>query len=125
MVVELVFLVDLARRGTVCLAAAERTRRPGLTRCGVGGSAAAGTCGDLIAGYRSRLADQAAAGAAHQIDVDMVLMVTVGARRQHGIELLAGGGLHVAQKSLLFGHAAPAALDGDTPAVCEREGRDI
>ena len=44
-------------------------------------------------------------GAAHQIDVDVIVVIDVGARRQHGGELLAGGGLHVVQKALLFRHA--------------------
>ena len=52
-------------------------------------------------------------------------MMGVGARRQHGVELLTGGRLHVAQKALLFRHAAPAALDRDAAAVGQREGRDV
>ena len=49
--------------------------------------------------------------------MNVIVVVDVGARRQHGVELLAGGALDVAQKALLFRHAAPAALDGDAAAV--------
>jgi hypothetical protein len=80
---------------------------------------------DLLARERGRLADHALAGAARQIDVDVIVVIDVGARRQHGAELLTGGGLHVAQKALLFRHALPAILYRNVPAVGEREARDI
>ncbi len=65
------------------------------------------------------------AGTAHQIDVNMIVVIDVGARRQHGGELPAGGRLHVAQKALLFRHALPAVLHRNAPSVGERESGDI
>ena len=52
-------------------------------------------------------------------------MMRIRARRQHGVEMLAGGRLHVAQKSLLFRHAAPAVLHPDAAAIGEHEGSDV
>ena len=63
--------------------------------------------------------------APHQVDMDVVVVETVRARRQHGGEALAGGALHVAQESLLFRCAAPAILDRDASAVGERERGDV
>ena len=57
--------------------------------------------------------------------MDVIVVIDVGARRQHGVELLAGRALHVAQKALLFRHALPAVLHRDAPAVGEREGGDV
>ena len=61
----------------------------------------------------------------HQVDVDVIVVIDVGARRQHGGELLAGCALHVAQKALLFRRALPAVLHRDLAAVGEREGGDV
>ena len=72
-----------------------------------------------------RLADDAPRGAAHQVDVDVIVMIDVGARRQHGRELLAGRGLHVAQESLLLRHSPPAVLHRDAAPVGEHEGCNI
>src|SRR5262249_58410067 len=80
---------------------------------------------DLLAGDGGRLADDAARGAAHQIDMDMIGVMRVGARRQHRVEHLAGAALDVTQKSLLCRQAAPAVLYGNAPPVGEREGGDI
>ena len=64
-------------------------------------------------------------GAPHQVDVDVVVVELVGARRQHRGELVAGRALDVAQEALLLRRAAPAVLDGDAVAVGEHEGRDV
>ena len=61
----------------------------------------------------------------HQIDVDVIVVIDVGARRQHGGELLAGGGLHVVQKTLLLGRAVPAILHANLMAVGEIEFGDV
>ena len=81
--------------------------------------------GNLLARDRGRLADHALAGAAHQVDVDVIVVIGIGARRQHGGELLAGRGLHVAKKALLFRRASPAVLHRNLPSVGERETCDI
>ena len=62
---------------------------------------------------------------AHQIDVDVVVVIDVRTRRQHRAELIAGRGLHVAQKALLLRQPAPAVLDRDFASVGERERRDV
>src|SRR4029079_113748 len=80
---------------------------------------------DLLAGDGGGLADQAAAGTAHQVHVDVIAVIDVRARRQHRGEMDARAGLHVAQKALLFRHAAPAVLHGDAAAVGEHEGGDV
>ena len=105
------------------LAATDRSRHVGFAR-GIG-AALPGAAGNLLARRRGGLADGALALAAHQIDVDVIVVIDVGARRQHGVELLTGGGLDVAQKSLLFGHALPAVLHRDDAPVRQRKGRDI
>src|SRR5882757_3347832 len=76
---ELVFLVDLL---ALALVRTERAGDGGIARVRVR-AAAAGARGDFFAGDCGRLADQAAAGAAHQIDVDVIVMIDVGARREH------------------------------------------
>src|SRR5579871_6357380 len=105
------------------LAGAERASNAGIAR-GIG-ITARGAGGDLLPGDRRRLADYGAAGATHQVDVDVIVVIDVGARRQHGVELLAGRALHVAQKSLLLGQAMPAVFHCDAAAVGEREGSDV
>jgi hypothetical protein len=124
-VLELVFLVDplamLARRRA--LVRAERSRHELLAR-GVG-IALHGARGDLLAGDGGGLADQAPRGAAHQIDVDVIVMIGVRAGREHCRELLAGGGLDVAQEALLFRQTMPAVLHRDMAPIGEREARDV
>src|SRR5579872_2901895 len=83
-----------------------------------------GMRGDLLAGNGGGLADQPAGGAAHQIEVNVVIVIGIGARREHGGELLASGRLDVAQKSLLFRQSSPAFLHGDLASVSKRERRD-
>src|SRR5215475_13542963 len=82
-------------------------------------------CGDFLAGDGEWLAQHLATRATHQIDVDVIVVIDVRARRQDGIELAARAGLHVAQKTLLFRQAMPAILYGDAAPVREREGCDI
>src|SRR5579864_9072137 len=123
-VLELVFLVDLlavpvATRGP----SAERSRHELLAR-GVR-VAPCGTRGDLLAGNGGGLADQAAGGAAHQIEVNVVIMIGVGAGREHGGKLPAGGRLDVAQKSLLFRQSSPALPHRDLASIGKRERRDV
>ena len=57
--------------------------------------------------------------------MEMIGMLRIRTRRQHGVEDLAGAALDVAQKSLLLGEAAPAVLHGDPPSVGEREAGDV
>src|SRR6187551_3626985 len=85
---EFVFFVDLVVVPVPSghgLAAAERTRDIGLAAGSVS-VASAGAAGDFLAGDGGRLADDAAAGAAHQIEMDVIVVRCVGARRQHGVE---------------------------------------
>src|SRR5262249_16317694 len=62
---------------------------------------------------------------AHQIDVDVVVVIDVRTRRRHRGEFTASGGLYVAQKPLLFRQAMPAVLHRDLASVGEREGGDV
>src|SRR6202166_4415799 len=108
-VLELIFLVDLLAllvRMRRVLRAAERSGDERFARHV--GVAAAGPRSDFLARHRLWLANQPPRGAAHQVDVDVIVVIDVGARRQHGGELLASRGLHVAQKALLFRQALPA-----------------
>src|SRR5579871_6134878 len=100
-VLELVFLVDLVAMPVTTRGPSAERSRDELPARGVR-IAPCGMRGDLLAGNGGGLADQAAGGAAHQIEVNVVVVIGVGARREHGGELLAGGRLDVAQKSLLF-----------------------
>ena len=72
-----------------------------------------------------RPARAAAALAAHQVHVDVVVVIDVVAGRQHRRECLAGVKLHVVQEALLFRRAVPAVLDRDLAAVGEREAGDV
>src|SRR5262245_31866640 len=58
---------------------------------------------DYFAGDRGWLAYGPAAVTAHQIHVDVIIVIDVGAWRQHGAEFITGGELHVMQESLLRG----------------------
>src|SRR5262249_35594630 len=78
-----------------------------------------------VARNGGRVADAAPAGVAGEIDMDVVVMESVRARRQHRRELLARSGVDVVQESALLGRAVPAVLHRDPAAVREREGRDI
>src|SRR6202140_2580080 len=114
-VLELVFLVDLLAllvRMHVPRAA-ERSGDKGFAR-GVR-VAPRRPRGDFLARHRLWLANQPPRGAAHQIDVDVIVVIDVGARRQHGGELLAGRGLHVAGQTLLSRSALPAVLQRNVP----------
>ena len=81
--------------------------------------------GDDLAGDRGRLADAAAARTPHQVDVDVIVVIDVGARREHGAKFLAGRRLHVAQKTLLLRRAVPAILHADLAAVGQFELGDV
>src|SRR5262245_29983000 len=124
---ESVVLAVLARLGEGPRALAPRRDRPGDG--GVAGPthavARARTRGDLLARDRVRIAGAVAVAPAHQIDVDVIVVMDVRARREHGGELIAGGGLHVAQEALLLRQAAPAVLHRDPASVGEREGGDV
>src|SRR5262249_52477995 len=63
-----------------------------------------GARGNFFARNSVRVARAMAVAPTHQIDVDVVVVIDVRARRQHGAELIAGRGLHVAQKALLLGN---------------------
>ncbi len=80
---------------------------------------------DDLAGDGGRLADMPAAPMSHQIYMDVIVVVDIGAGRQHGRELLACRQLHVMQKSLLFGGTAPTVLHANPVAVGERELGDV
>ena len=78
-VLEFVFLVDLValfvpRR--LRFAAAERSRYERLARSI--GIALRRPRGDLLARDRGRLADRALAGAAHQVNVDVIVVIGIG-----------------------------------------------
>src|ERR1700679_2472359 len=122
LVFELVFLVDLlaalARGGR--LLARERSRHRRFTRSIR--VALHGARGDFLAGDGSRLADQTPRGAAHQVHMDVVVVIGVGARREHRGELLARARLDVAQKTLLLGQTMPAVLHRDMPPIGECKG---
>ena len=101
--------------------------RAGNARLGPQGIAAilGGTRRHHITRNLIGIADFVTAAAAHQVDMEMVVVEAVGARRQHGVELVAGRALHVAQEALLFRRAAPAILHGDPAPIGERERSDI
>src|SRR5215472_14994226 len=108
---------SLRRRPARC----ERAGDPGVVLDRV----ARGARGDLFARHGVRVARAMAVAPTHQIDVDMVVVIDVRAGRQHRAELIAGRGLHVAQKTLLLRQAAPAVLHRDLASVGERERRDV
>src|SRR6516225_5008842 len=107
----------LRRRPARC----ERAGDPGVVLDRV----SRGARGDLFARHGVRVARAMAVAPTHQIDVDMVVVIDVRAGRQHRAELIAGRGLHVAQKTLLLRQAAPAVLHRDLASVGERERRDV
>src|SRR5215468_11103141 len=84
-----------------------------------------GARGDLLARDGVRVARAMAVTPTHQIDVDVVVVIDVRAGRQHRAELIAGRGLHVAQKALLLRQPVPAVLYRDLASVGERERRDV
>src|SRR5262249_30742257 len=85
----------------------------------------ASTRSHLLASDRMRVAGAAAITPAHQVDVDVVIVVGVGAWRQYRGELIARRALHVAQEGLLLRQTMPAALDGDLAAVGQRKGGNV
>src|SRR5262249_39390897 len=107
----------LRRRPARC----ERAGDPGVVLDRV----ARGARGDLFARHSVRVARAMAVAPTHQIDVDMVVVIDVRAGRQHRAELIAGRGLHVAQKTLLLRQAAPAVLHRDLASVGKGERRDV
>src|SRR6266404_9785033 len=121
-----VVLAVLARLGR-----GERAGAPFLERAGRGavrgeraGDAtialarvARGTRGHLLSRHGVRIAGAMAIAPAHQIDVDMVVVIDVRARRQHRAEFIAGRRLHVAQNSLLLGQTGPTVFHRDLTSV--------
>src|SRR5579872_5428488 len=87
-VLELVFLVDLLAMPVTTRGLGSERSRHELPARGVR-IAPRGMRGDLLAGNGGGLADQPAGGAAHQIEVNVVIVIGIGARREHGGELLA------------------------------------
>ena len=80
--------------------------------------------------YGCRLADAAQTArriAVHrEIDMDVIVVERVRSRREHGREMLAGAGLHVAQERLrLLVAARPVAHDRDRAAVRQNEAADV
>src|SRR4051794_24245540 len=86
--VLVILIVVLRLRGAV-MAATERDRSGVAAILRGEAAAAAGARGDLIAGHGRRLTDDAAARAAHQVDVDVIVVILVRSRREHSGELLA------------------------------------
>src|SRR5262249_40633601 len=84
-----------------------------------------GARGNFLARNSVRIARPMAVAPAHQIDVDVDVVLDVRAGRQHRAELIAGRGLHVAQKALLLRQPAPAVLHRDLASVSERKRRDV
>jgi hypothetical protein len=62
--------------------------------------ARAGTRGDFLARHRAWVAGAMTVAPTHEIDVHVIVVIDVRAWRQHRGELIAGGGLHVAQETL-------------------------
>src|SRR5262249_17012611 len=103
------------------LATRDRTGDPGIASAGV----ARGTRRDFFARYGVRVARAVTVAPAHQIDVDVVVVIDVRTRRQHPGEFTPSGRLYVAQKPRLFRQAMPAVLHRDLASVGEREGGDV
>src|SRR5258708_5875569 len=123
--IVLVIIIVVLRLGDAMAGATERDRA-GITcvmRCKA--PTPAGSRCDLVAGHRGRLADDAAARAPHQVDVNVIVVIGVGAGRKHGGELLARRALDVAQEALLFRHAVPTVLHSDAAAIGERKRGDV
>ncbi len=59
-------------------------------------------CRRNFTGHRLGPTRPIAAGAAHQIDVDMVVVSGIVAGREHGRKVIAGCKMHIAQEPLLF-----------------------
>jgi hypothetical protein len=76
-------------------------------------------------GHRRGIADLAARSAAREIDVNMIVVKSVRAGREHGREALACAGMDGAQKSALLGLAFPSALEIHLAAVGEAEARNV
>ena len=89
-----------------------------------GGVSCAETPRHLLPRNRMRVAD-AAAAAAHQIHMDVIVVIDVRSRRKHRRELIAGRALHVAQEALLFRQTVPAILHGDRAPIGQCESRDV
>src|SRR5436305_10701801 len=87
-IVLVILVVMLRLRGAVTRTT-ERDRSGIATILRREATAAAGARGDLVAGDGRGLADDAAARAPHQVDVNVIVVILVRARRQHGGELLA------------------------------------
>src|SRR5260370_32490870 len=84
-----------ARRGRWRQRAGDRrlvSRPRAVSRTGTG-VARAGARGDLLAGDGTWITGAMAVTPAHQVNVNMVVVIDVRARRQHGGELIAGRSL--------------------------------
>ena len=57
--------------------------------------------------------------------MNVIVVIDIGAGRQHGRKLIAGRRLHVVQKALLLRRAAPAILHLDRVAVGQVELGDV
>src|ERR1700751_3187932 len=87
----------------------ERAGGAGITPVCVARGAGSG----LFARHGVRVAGAMTVAPAHQVNVDMVVVIDVRARSQNRAELITGRRLHIVQKSLLLGRAMPAVLDRD------------
>src|SRR5262249_43733490 len=81
--------------------------------------------GHFLARHRLRIAGAMPARAPHQVDVNVIEGIGVGAGREHGREAITGRALHVMQEALLLRRAIPATLDRDHAPVGKREGGDV
>ena len=76
---------------------------------------------------RDRLADMFAAASMHrQIDMNMIVVKRIGARRQHGRKMLAGTAVNIHQESAGLKIAAgPVAHDRNLMSVRQHEAADV
>jgi hypothetical protein len=66
-----------------------------------------------------------ATGAFPEIDVDVVIVRGIRARREHRRELTTGGCLDIAQECLLLRQAIPAMLDDDPPTIGKHKSGNV
>ena len=76
---------------------------------------------------RDRLADMFAAASMHrQIDMNVIVVKRIGARREHGRKMLAGTAVNIHQESAGLKIAArPVAHDRNLASVRQHEAADV
>ena len=116
------YIVGFGARLRAELACAERTGNP---RVAPGLAAARCTRRDLLTRHSRRLADGAPRSTAHQIHMDVIVVIDVGARRQHRGELATRGAFDIAQEALLRRQPLPAVLHRNIAPVRQCEARNV